>query len=386
MPEPMQTTHEAEPVKSRLESLPPGDMLDSMADGVYITDTNRRILFWNRAAQQITGWTADDVVGRSCYDNVLIHVDKDGHRLCGEEFCPLHRAIVTDKANREATLVYAQAKNGKRVPVEVTVAPIHDSQGRVTGGIEVFRDLSAAEEDLRCAQLIQQNTLATALPADPRYQFGIRYTPHDVIGGDFYRLEALGPDAYAGMVADVMGHGVSAALYTMQLRALWEDFRPHLSSPGVFVDNLNAGLHLLAHGNDYFATGFFFHLDAPTGRLRFVNAGHPPPVLLRKSRETMVLGVNGPGLGLFEDVSYSQSEAVLDPGDTLVAYTDGAIEIFNPAGQELDEQGFLGILQQVGAGKAEFDFDHLERALLAHCDSIRLPDDLTVLRVRRAEG
>ena len=147
-----------------LSNLLPADILNSMPDGVYITDLERRIVFWNRAAEAITGWTTAEVVGKSCFDNILVHMDKDGRQLCGEEFCPLHRAIVTGRASVEAVLVFAQSKSGRRVPVEVSVAPIHDARGAVVGGIEVFRDLSAAEEDLRCAQMIQQQSLAAELP------------------------------------------------------------------------------------------------------------------------------------------------------------------------------------------------------------------------------
>lgn len=368
---------------SLMSSMLAPEILDSMADGVYVTDPGRQIVFWNRAAERITGWSQAEVVGRSCYDNVLIHVDKDGHRLCGEEFCPLHRAIVANQASAEPLLVYAQAKSGKRVPVEVSVAPIHGANGAVVGGIEVFRDLSAAAEDLRCAQLIQQNMLATALPKDPRYRFGIRYVPRDLIGGDFYRLEAVGTDGYVGMVADVMGHGVSAALYTMQLRALWEDFRSQLAAPAAFFENVNAGLHQLAHGNDYFATGFFFHLDAASGRMRHVNAGHPAPIVLRRSGATEFLGGHGPGLGLFVPAAYPEGETVLAPGDTLVAYTDGAVEIFNAAGEEMQDAGLVEALRHANAAAPDFDFDRLEEYLLKYSNGIRFPDDLTVLRVHR---
>lgn len=359
------------------------ELLNSIADGVYVTDRQRQIVFWNRAAERITGWSQAEVVGRSCYDNMLVHVDKDGHRLCGEEFCPLHRAIVADCASAEPLLVYAQAKSGKRVPVEVSVAPIHDARGEVVGGIEVFRDLGAAAEDLRCAQLIQQRSLATVLPRDARYQFGIRYVPRDLIGGDFYRLEAIGSDAYVGMVADVMGHGVSAALYTMQLRALWEDFRPQFAAPAAFFEKVNAGLHQLAHDNDYFATGFFFHLDAASGCMRYANAGHPEPIVLRRTGATEFLGGHGPGLGLFVPVAYPEGETVLAPGDTLVAYTDGAVEIFNAAGEEMQDSGLVQALRYAQAGTPDCDFDRLEEALLKFSNGIRFPDDLTILRVHR---
>ena len=91
-------------------------MLDALPDGAYITNCERKILFWSRAAELITGWSAPDVVGHSCSDNILIHVDKDGHQLCGKDYCPLHRAMVTGRQSTSPLLVFAQHKDGHRGP------------------------------------------------------------------------------------------------------------------------------------------------------------------------------------------------------------------------------------------------------------------------------
>src|SRR5512143_262603 len=87
-------------------------ILDSLSDGVYVCDKDRQIVYWSKSAERITGWTADDVVGRRCLDDVLSHIDKDGHRLCGEEFCPLHRAMVTGTTSTVGLTVFAQGKGG----------------------------------------------------------------------------------------------------------------------------------------------------------------------------------------------------------------------------------------------------------------------------------
>ena len=78
-----------------VSSVDVGAIIDSLSDGVYVCDRDRRITYWSKSAERITGWKAEDVVGRRCLDDVLCHVDKDGHPLCGEEYCPLHRAIIT---------------------------------------------------------------------------------------------------------------------------------------------------------------------------------------------------------------------------------------------------------------------------------------------------
>jgi len=144
------------------------ELLNLLADGAYITDTERRIIFWNHAACKITGWEAHEVVGRSCQDNLLVHVDKDGHQLCGHEHCPLHRSIVTDQPSAEPLLVFAQHRSGTRIPVEVTVSPVRNRAGQVIGGIEMFRDLTESMQDQLRAKEIQDMAVACELPPDDR--------------------------------------------------------------------------------------------------------------------------------------------------------------------------------------------------------------------------
>ncbi len=85
--------------KNDVLSLSPQAILDSVNDGIYVVDTDRRIVYWSKSAERITGWQAADIVGKRCCDALLCHEDKDGRRLCGEEHCPLHRAMVTNQSS-----------------------------------------------------------------------------------------------------------------------------------------------------------------------------------------------------------------------------------------------------------------------------------------------
>ena len=84
-------------------------IIDCLNDGVYVCDRDRRIVYWNKSAERITGWRSEDVVGRPCRDGVLNHIDKDGHRLCGPEHCPFtpyhgHRGYDQGAGNRFCTV------------------------------------------------------------------------------------------------------------------------------------------------------------------------------------------------------------------------------------------------------------------------------------------
>jgi diguanylate cyclase (GGDEF)-like protein/PAS domain S-box-containing protein len=115
-------------------------LLDSLHDGVYFVDCNRKILYWNKGAELLTGYSAAEVVGRSCFDNILSHVNDNGCMLCTNG-CPLQQTIA-DGVRRESE-VYLRHKLGHRVPVSVRVAPITDKHGVIIGAVEIFTDVSA---------------------------------------------------------------------------------------------------------------------------------------------------------------------------------------------------------------------------------------------------
>lgn len=357
-------------------------LLNSLPEGAYITDLDRRILYWNKAAEQITGWPADEVVGRSCFENILCHIDKDGHPLCGKEYCPLHRSIVTEAPSDQPLLIFAQTRSGRRVPVEVTVAPLRNGSGEVVGGIELFRDVTESVSEIRRAKVIQENALRCPLPRDNRLEFAVHRVPRDMIGGDFHRIEHLGGAYYAVFVADVAGHGVSAALYAMQLRALWEDLRPELRDPGRFCAAINRRVRAIAPEEGYFATAVHLVLNAETGQLAYVRAGHPAPLIRRADGAMCELGQNAPALGMVEDASFETGVETLAPGDTVLAYTDGAIEVSDLQGRELGVEGLVELFAD-GDGAALPDLAALEEQLLAYSSCIHLPDDITLIAVRR---
>jgi PAS domain S-box-containing protein len=118
-------------------------VLDSIFDGVYIVDQERRILFWNRAAEEITGHRREDVMGRCCHDSMLNHIDEHGTMLCFSA-CPLARSIQTGESIRAK--VYPLHRDGRRFPVRTHIGAIRDERGDIIAGIEVFRDISNEEE------------------------------------------------------------------------------------------------------------------------------------------------------------------------------------------------------------------------------------------------
>lgn len=116
------------------------NLLDNLFDGVYFVDSERRITYWNKGAEQLAGFPASEVVGTFCWDNKLLHVDAAGTQLCAGG-CPL-AATIGDGSPREAE-VLMRHQLGHRVPVSLRVSPIRNGGGQITGAVQVFSDNSA---------------------------------------------------------------------------------------------------------------------------------------------------------------------------------------------------------------------------------------------------
>lgn len=109
-------------------------ILNTLHDGIYFVDTNRKILFWNKAAENITGYTSDEILGKHCPETMLNHIDEEGRPLC-QVGCPLFATLLDGEARKG--LVYVRHKEGYRIPVFTNIFPIKEN-GQITGAIEIF--------------------------------------------------------------------------------------------------------------------------------------------------------------------------------------------------------------------------------------------------------
>ncbi len=111
-------------------------ILNGLYDGVYFVDRKRKITFWNKAAEELTGYSAEELEGRFCFDNILDHKDMKGKNLCFSG-CPLFETI-KDGSQREAA-VFLRHKSGERKPVVVKTMPLYEGD-EIIGAIEIFND------------------------------------------------------------------------------------------------------------------------------------------------------------------------------------------------------------------------------------------------------
>jgi len=356
-------------------------ILDAMNDGLYVCDTERKIVYWSKSAERITGWKASDVIGRKCSEGILCHVDKDGRRLCGREFCPLHRSMVTDKASTVPLPIFGMTSSGRRKPMMVSVAPIHDDSGQVIGGVETFSDYSESFQDLERAQRIQGLSLEQELPPDGRIAFSTAYLPHDMIGGDYVAVRALDSGRYGFLIADVMGHGVASALYTMNLGALWYRYGSELDDPATFACRLNHELCRVVR-DESFATGLCGTVDAETRQVRLTSAGGPSIAWFKSDGTVEHVAAPGLPFGMIEQADYQDTEFTCSEGDCLLLFTDGAVEIHDARGNMLGADGLVRLLMRLNYPASPLCIERVQAALLEYSNGIRLEDDLTLMDIR----
>ena len=180
------------------------------------------------------------------------------------------------------------------------------------------------EQEMRVAQLIQQQFLPKSVPELAGWQIAAFYRAARQVGGDFYDFIEL-PEGKVGLViGDVTGHGVPAALVMATTRSLLRADAPRLVAPGAVLARANE----LLHGDippNMFVTCLYAVLDPVTGRIRYGNAGHDVPYV-RTERGVVDLRATGMPLGLMPDMRYEEKDAVIEPGESLLLHSDGLAE------------------------------------------------------------
>jgi serine phosphatase RsbU (regulator of sigma subunit) len=268
---------------------------------------------------------------------------------------------------------------------------------RIASGLEKkhLRDLQrlylkSLEREMEIGREIQKGFLPRRLPRADGWEIASYFKAAHEVAGDFY--DAFSLDAgqrICLVIADVCDKGVGAALFMTLFRSL---LRFTLEATDVFgersvVARLNQAAVLT---NDYianthgdtgmFATVFFGLLDPLTGTLAYINAGHECPLVIRAS-ECIALKRTGPALGVIPDVDFGVREVQLQEGDLLFAFTDGAPDALDPAGERFGRERLLSLLQPDPT--AEALLADIQARLEEYAAGTEQFDDITLLAVRR---
>lgn len=246
------------------------------------------------------------------------------------------------------------------------------------------RERQRMEEQINIARDIQQALLPRNFPDHPHFAVAGCNYPCLAVGGDYFDVFPLSNNRTAFLIADVSGKGLGAALLTTMLQGALSAMTLGTDPARVFT-HVNRFLCDHAEVGRY-ATMFFGILD-DDGHLEFINAGHPSPFLLRRGVAEEPFSEGSFPVGLVPEAEYATARLKLEPGDTLVLFSDGVTEAMDP------DQQLFGVprLREVLTGQIESPLDHLQKCVLEAVENFARgasqADDLTLLIVRyRAAG
>lgn len=251
------------------------------------------------------------------------------------------------------------------------------------------------ERELEIGRQIQRSFLPEELPQPTGWEIAARFEPARQVAGDFYDAFPLAGGARVGLVlADVCDKGVGAALFMALFRSLVRAFseRAYATPPSERDPDAARILSTILSTNDYiakthgrsnmFATLFLGVLDPAGGTLTWVNAGHEAPVVFGATGTSARLTPTGPALGMMPDMRFEARTALLAPGETLFAFTDGVTEARDAAGRLFSEERLLALVAE-GAPSATALLERVEAAVSLHATGVERSDDITMLAARR---
>jgi len=236
------------------------------------------------------------------------------------------------------------------------------------------------EQDMKMAAEIQKGLLPDGAPTVAGYEVAGSNRPSRSVGGDYYDF-SLDEGRLLFALGDVAGKGTGAALLMAVLRAA---VRAHWAegTGGEAMARINRTVCQNVTEGKYI-TFVLGRLDPPSGRLTYVNAGHLPPLLVRAGGAVEALTEGGMVLGLFDSVPYADGTAELRAGDTLLVFSDGVTETWNPAGEEFGEARLAALAVE----KRDLGAEELQAAILKELDrhsaGTRATDDRTLIVLKR---
>lgn len=260
-----------------------------------------------------------------------------------------------------------------------SVAAIRVENARL---LEEQMERERMEHELQLASEIQQRFLPTAPPQLAGYELqGISFPCYE-IGGDYYDFIEREDRRLVIALGDVSGKGTAAALLMSSLHAA---IHAQATSNNSLVETISEVNRYLAENTptNRFVTLFYAELDAQTGALSFLNAGHNPPIMVHAAGTMENLASGGLPLGIMPEAFYREGHTQLQPGDVLVAYSDGVSEAVNPAGEEFGAQRLYEVIARNLDASASGIRDRIEAALSKWAQGTPAADDITLVIVKR---
>lgn len=380
-------------------------VLAAAAEGITIADARlpeRPLIYVNEGFERLTGYTAEEAIGRSC------------RFLQGDESDPETVQIIRDALDGPydcSVEIRNFRKDGTPFWNRLSITPVRDEAGTVTHFIGIQSDVTQRREaeealqeandimqhDLDEAAKVQQAWLPKSMPEVDGFTFAWSFTPCTELGGDSLNVIRLDRDHVGMYVLDVSGHGVPAALLSASIQRWLNEvpqqsclFVPDESSPNGFAiappatvaDKLNSSFDAEP---GKFCTLIYGVLNLQTGAFDYVTAGHPPPLRSGPAGSEVCPLAAGMPIGVVKDAEFGEHHLLLEPGDRLLFYTDGATETADTQDDMYGEEKLLEDLHETDGLPVEQTLDSIMGNLRKWAEPASLDDDVTLLILQVAK-
>jgi sigma-B regulation protein RsbU (phosphoserine phosphatase) len=400
---PITRRREAEEAKKRADKFLTS-IVENIPHMIFVKDAeNLRFVRINKAEEEMIGLSQEQMLGKNDYE-----------LFPGEEanfFIGMDRSVLESGKLLDIPEETVHCAKGARI-FHTKKIPIFDDDGKpqyLLGISEDITEYKQAEEELRArnarmqadlelARAMQEAFILEEYPCFPTHTapensalaFYHRYIPDAALGGDFFHVTALSDSRAAIFICDVMGHGVRSALVTAMIRALVGEQNAVAHDPGAFLTELNRHLRGIleqAH-TPMFASAFYLVIDTALGQISYANAGHPSPLRLRQSDNSVKRLVphdkpSGMALGILDDEEYQTTKGELAADDLFVLYTDGLFEV-QGHDDEYGEARLIEALQKHIHLPADSLFDQLLNELRAFSANGEFDDDVCLVGAKVA--
>jgi sigma-B regulation protein RsbU (phosphoserine phosphatase) len=307
--------------------------------------------------------------------------------------CISDKAIETDTRDEGASAVevvhtpFSVGALASRIALTLRLRKLAGTDERKSSLAEINANLrdhnSKFKKELEEARTIQESLLPRVLPRDPRMELAVSYEPLDEVGGDWYFASKTKAGSIALQIADVSGHGLSAAFIGSMAKLAMT--AAATDEPSELLGGMNRLLAPQIPQGRFVTMGSCLY-DPATGKVKWARAGHPPALLLRRgSQEVVKLLGEGFAVGFFEDSSYSLLEDKLEVGDSLLMFTDGITEAQDLSGDAFGMERLSAALASTEPGQS---CAVMLTSILDAFDRFRgerlIRDDVTVLLLKRS--
>lgn len=359
------------------------ELLDLLPDYFYVTDSNVRLVYANKAAAEYFRLSKDQLLGKSFMD---VEADTEFARQVTEvtrkimatgkphvaDVGPYNEPDGTQSFLRRYDIPFHHPQTGEQMALGL----VQDMTDRVERERQK-RDLAAMDREMQIARDIQRSVFPKELRTDWADLFGFS-EPAAYAGGDFYDWRRLPDGSVVVVLGDVAGHGVGPALVAAQCQAYWRVLAPSLPLQDAVL-RLNK-LIVDDRASERFVT-FAAAKLSPRGSLEVFSAGHGPLILRRQHGDIELLDSHTLPLGIEAELPFSDNATTRDlgPGDTLLLYSDGFTETQNPQGEQWTTQGLLNTLSRnVGRTGPEL-LREIERENVEFAQNAAPADDRTIV-------